>query len=420
MLVSVFNRYISTIVQFGVLAFLARWLAPDDYGLYMMCLGITYSFYYFVGFGASEAAVIEISKAKNRGDNSYILECVGSGFCAVILSVLLIACCVGALLVLTGYDLPLPLAALFFISFFMSSNGVIFNVSQVLLSLGFTSLGSFLFYPAVNVTIALLLTLVIPVNIEGVFESVAGIASAASVIVMVGALLICALAVKGRIRVSLQCFIHLIRTGAPLTLIRILHVSSFWVPTMVAGFTLGSVEAGFIGTAGRLAIAVSAVIAAIRFVIRPSLISAIAEKRVGDLEVIAQKAATLTFTASLLAVACNVLFGTLVITLFFGENFAQIAPILTVLLVSVCAEAVFGPVDEILKASKCTGSVLLIYFVGITILSLMAIFAAPYGLIYIAWAQLLYVAIIFSAMNVLIVRRYGFFVLPSFKALVKL
>ena len=205
----------------------------------------------------------------------------------------------------------------------------------------------------------------------------------------------------------------LICAGGGLTALRILHVTSFWIPTIVSGFLLSPALAGEMGTAGRLAIAISGVIAAIRFSIRPVIHHAVAKGNLMRLRYQLGSIAFITTAAGLLALIANVFVGEKVIGFFFGPQLSSATTILSVLLVSVCAEAVFSPVDELLKANGLQKAVTLIYAIGVSAFFIGSVLVANLGLMWIAWLQVIYVLGVFSAMNYLSYIKLGFSIFPS-------
>lgn len=416
MIFAILNRYLSTIVQFGVLSFLAKSLSQEHYGLYVLCLSVTYSFYYILGFGTSERAVIEISRDLAIKEKNRIGSYIASVF--IVVSISLVIVFFGILMVAFFSDYTYQSSALIFVTVFLFANGITFNASQIILSLGHSSLGSFFFYPAVNFTIALYLAIASFFWVKPNFDQIAILAGLASLSVAFIAVTVCLIYARGfKLKPSISVCINFIRSGFSLGIIRILHVSSFWVPTMVAGLMLSNVAAGIIGTAGRLAIAVAAVIAALRFVLRPKLIEAIALEKIAELRILADQVAFLTLFTGFVAIIINLFWGEYLISIFFGEKFLAVVPLLNILLIGVCAEAVFGPVDEILKATEGYSQVTLIYVFSVFIFSICSFMVAPKGLELMAWLQVIYVLFIFSAMNFCVFQRYGFFIYPSWRGI---
>ncbi|MEM7398230.1 MAG: oligosaccharide flippase family protein [Pseudomonadota bacterium] len=413
MLTTVFFRYLGTLLQFVVLAVIARSVSVEDYGIYMMCLSVTFSFYYVSGFGTSESGLAHLSRnralEKEEGNGQIVGTVMGTTLaCAAVL-----LCAAVIVYVLQPFAERTTNTAAIFILVFLSAAGIIFNVSQLLLGLGYSAVGSFFFYPAINLTLlfstvptALILSDVHFVNLS--IATSLGACVAACVALFSVRRLTRALSHSWSFA---QCK-TLIYEGVGLTGVRILHVSSFWIPTMVTGFILAPALAGEMGTAGRIAIAVSAVIAAVRFFIRPAINRALATADMVELRRMLGSVAFITTSAGLLALIANEMVGEEVISFFFGQDLASASMTLTVLLLSVCAEAVFGPVDELLKANGQQKVVAWIYGIGVPFFLLGSILMANLGLIWIAWFQVVYVLGIFSAMNYVVYCKFGFAVFP--------
>lgn len=413
MLTTITFRYLGTVLQFVVLAVVARSVTQDDYGLYLLCLSFSFSLYYFLGLGASESALARLARAlaAERDVEAGLYFGTVLGLTAV--------CAIPLIAVAILISVVQPWAshtnsAIVFTLVFLIANGLMFNISQLLLGLRYTRLGSFFFYPSVNLvllcsTVPTALLLASP-NFSHLSIATALGASLASA----SALLICMAVMPGLlISWSTQLARTLIKEGFGLTGLRILHVSSFWIPTMVSGMLLSAANAGVMGTAGRLAIAVSAVIAAIRFFIRPVINHALELKQFEHLKSVMGAVATLTTFAGVGALVANELVGEQVIVFFFGSDLRAVAPLLSILLISVVAEAIFGPVDELLKAAGHQKVVGMIYGIGVLVFLIGSIIVAHWGLAWIGWLQVCYVFGIFLAMNLLVKQKLGFVVLPS-------
>jgi O-antigen/teichoic acid export membrane protein len=413
MLTTVTFRYLGTLLQFVVLAVIARATTADDYGLYMLCLSLTFSFYYILGLGSSESALAQLARDRALGDDSNMGQITGAvlGLTATCALILLTGAALIALI--QPLEGPKASAAAIFVLIFLSTNGVIFNVSQLLLGWGRTSLGAFFFYPAINLT---LLCSTVPAALllpDAQFTQLCVATSIGSILAATGAL-VSTFRVTRRVQLSWSANRagSLIRAGVGLTTVRILHVSSFWIPTMVTGLLLTPALAGVMGTSGRLAIAVSAVIAATRFAIRPAINRALARQEIDELRSVLGAVAFISTGVALVALVTNEAIGTQVIGYFFGEDLAVAAPILSILLLSVCAEAVFGPVDELLKASGQQKTVAWIYGIGVPAFFLGCLLLANWGLMWIAWFQVVYVLCIFTAMNLAVRHQFGFAIFP--------
>ena len=418
MLTTVFFRYLGTLLQFVVLAVIARSVSVEDYGVYMMCLSMTFSFYYVLGLGSSESCLAILSRNRALNVQEGNGQLVGSVLFITLACAGLLLCAAVVIYVLQPFAEGPTNTAAVFILVFLSANGIIFNVSQLLLGLGKTAFGSFFFYPAINLTLLFSTVPTALILSDAHFVNLSIATALGASLAACGALFSVRYLTRNLTHSwSFEVCKKLILEGAGLTAVRILHVSSFWIPTMVTGFMLAPVLAGEMGTAGRLAIAVSAVIAATRFVIRPSINRALAQQDMPELRKMLGVVAFITTSAGILALIANVLVGEQVIGFFFGHELASAAGILTILLLSVCAEAMFGPVDELLKASGQQKAVAWVYGIGVPCFLVGSILVANLGLMWIAWFQVVYVVGIFSAMNYVVRREFGFAIYPRLPSL---
>lgn len=413
MLTTVAFRYLSLLIQFVILSIIAHSVSVEDYGLYIMSLSVTFSCYYFIGLGTSESALFRISQNLALEKSNAVGEVIG----AVLLVTL---SCTALLWVITIFVAVFNTSTggekhvLIFVPIFLTSTGIIFNVSQILLGLRQPVAGSFLFYPAVNVTLLLSSVPAALILKDAQFSHLALTSSVGAGLGAIAALIFCVWASRAyRLSWSFDKAWDLIKEGIGLTTVRVLHAGSFWIPTIVAGVTLSPTSAGLIGTAGRLAIAVSAIIAALRFIIRPSIAIALTQNNLAHLRSMSGSAAFVSTTAAIIAIITNILLGKHIIDLVFGSQFVIVSEILTILLIGVLAEAIFGPVDEILKASGKQKSVFLIYGAGVSLFLIGCLFASSHGLMWLSWLQVIYVLGIFLAMSISVKLTFGFFILPQ-------
>lgn len=408
MLTTVAFRYLGLSVQFIILSIIAHSVSAEDYGLYIISLSITFSCYYFVGLGTSESALFRISRSLALQEKDAVSETIGS--------VLIITLSCAALILAVAFSILYKYAentSIIFALILIAATGIIFNVSQIFLSLGKSLVGSFLFYPAINITLLLSSVPTAIILEDPQFSQIALASSVGAGLSAISALIFCLWASRTySLSWSLERAWQLIREGFGLTIVRVLHAGSFWIPTIVTGFMLSPTSAGLMGTAGRLAIAVSAIIAALRFIIRPTIAIALAQNNLAYLRTMSGSVAFISTTGAIFAIIINAVLGEYLIDLLFGSQLGAVSDILTILLISVFAEALFGPVDEILKVSGRQKTVFCIYGIGVSSFFVGCIIASSHGLIWIAWLQVIYVLGIFSAMNISVKRTLGFFILP--------
>lgn len=413
MVVTILFRYLGTIIQFAVLSTIAKNTSPDEYGLYMLCLSVVFSAYYVVGLGSSETAVIYMPRYTSDQKKNEMGLTIGSVLAASVLSAAVIIIVAAAVYAMNSHVGDTVLAVTFTL-FFVAMNGVMFNVSQLLLGMGRSSLGSFFFYPATNIT---LLLSTVPAALFMRHVPFSALTTATSLGSFIASTLAVAMLLWASRHYNLAWtvgkFWALSRTGLSLTSARILHVTSFWIPTMVTGFMLSPQIAGIIGTSGRLAIAVSAVIAALRFVVRPTLSRAVAVNDTAHIKKVCGSLAFCFIVIALLALVMNEILGVFLVATFFGTKYLLVQPILRVFLIGVIAEGVYGPVDELLKMTGRQKEVMTLYSVCVPLFLVATMLASFYNWSLIAWMQVIYVLILFSAMNILLYCKDGYFLIPT-------
>lgn len=411
--VTVALRYSGLVLQFVLLALLARYLDPGDYGRYMLVLSAVLPTYFALGFGVSEAFVREAPQLLQREDRDGLLGRLVGTTCAVaVVSALSVALIGGMALWLLPLDHQTGVVAAFAVALFIA-NGLMFNGAQILLGVGSETLGAFFFYPAVN--LGLVIT-VIPYLILTDTPTFAGTALTTSVSALLSAAIAFA-GVLGRVRLQkpkLGEAWRLASLGFRLSLARALYAAGIWLPTFVAGIVLTPLQAGSLGTAGRVAIAVGAVMAAFRFAVRPAIIRAFAAKDRHEIKRICGALSGVSLALACVALILSSLIGPQVLAIGFGHHYVSAAPLVTILLFGVVIEAYAGPVDEVLKMTGSEKAVLVIFAVAVPISTAGLLVAAHYGVTAMAWVQVLYTLTVFGTMLFAVRRALGIWLHPTF------
>jgi O-antigen/teichoic acid export membrane protein len=410
MLVTVVLRYGGIALQFVILMILARHLSLDDYGRYMLVVSAVLPTYPLLGLGASETFVRDAPKYEQQGRSNEVAALVGATLMAALGMAACVALVAGVLMWLLPLDPATTTLVAFVVTFFIA-NGLTFNAAQLLLGGGFQALGSFFFYQAVNLS---LLTSSVPYVVFAKTPTFQGLAVAASS----GALLMAAVAILlavYRIRpawASVATMRHLVRIGIRLSTARALGHAGNYLPTFAAGVVLAPVQAGYLGTASRLAAAVGAITAAVRFAVRPSIVRAFDRQDHDAIKETCGRLATAALAAVSLAFVVSALAGDSLIVFVFGPDLELAAPLLTILLVGVACEAFGGPVDEVLKMTGHDKRVLAVLAVGVTSAALAVFVVAPLGVRAMAWVQVGYSVVVFSTMILMVRRELGMWLHP--------
>jgi O-antigen/teichoic acid export membrane protein len=404
MLVTVALRYGGIALQFVVLAILARHLTVDDYGRYMLVLGAVWATYTLLGLGASETFVREAPVHVQRGRPDEVAALAGGTLTVALGTAAFVALVGGVLMWLLALD-PTTTTLVAFILAFVVANGLVFNAAQMLLGGGFHALGSFFYYPAVNLSLLISSVPYVFLSATPTFQGVAIATSSAGLLMAAVAILL----VMYRIRpawATVATIGLLVRVGIRLSFARALGYLGVWLPTFLAGVLLAPVQAGYLGTANRLAFAVGAVTAAVRFAVRPAIVRAFDREDRASINETCGRLATVTFTIACLAIVVSAVTGHSLIAIAFGPDLVSAAPLLTILLLGIAFEAFCGPVDEVLKMTGHENRVSTVLMVAVAS-STLAIFvvARPLGVTAMAWVQVGYSVMVFGTM--ILIARHG-------------
>jgi len=403
MLVAVALRYGSIAVQFVVLAILARHLALDDYGRYMLVLGAVWSTYTLLGLGVSETFVREAPKHMQRGRPDEVAALVGGTVTVALGTAAFVVLAGGVLVWLLALD-PATTTLVVFILAFVVANGLVFNAAQILLGGGFDALGSFFYYPAMNLSLLMSSVPYVVLAETPTFQGVAIATSSAGLLTAAIAILLAVCRIRPA-WASVSTMRRLVRIGIRLSFARAMGYVGVWLPTFLAGVILAPAQAGYLGTANRLAFAVGAVTAAVRFAVRPAIVRAFDQGDRDSIKATCGRLATVTFFIACLAIVVSAVSGGSILRIAFGPDLVSAAPLLTILLLGIAFEAFCGPVDEVLKMTGHENRVSTILMVGVATSTVTIFVVAPLGVAALAWVQVGYSVVIFGTM--IVVARLG-------------
>ncbi|MFZ2981711.1 MAG: hypothetical protein WA085_11830, partial [Sphingobium sp.] len=145
----------------------------------------------------------------------------------------------------------------------------------------------------------------------------------------------------GRPRFRLSPALRQVAIGIRLAIARTLYGVGLWLPTFLAGILLNPADAGILGTAGRLSVAVSAAMAAVRFSIRPAIVRAAQRDDMDAIAALCGRLGTISLALCIVAMTATLLVGRPAIALAFGPGFDAVVPVLAILLLAVAIEC-FG------------------------------------------------------------------------------
>jgi O-antigen/teichoic acid export membrane protein len=204
---------------------------------------------------------------------------------------------------------------------------------------------------------------------------------------------------------SLATIRALVTIGIRLSFARAIGYVGVWLPTFLAGVILAPAQAGYLGTANRLAFAVGAVTAAVRFAVRPAIVRAFDRGDHDSIKETCGRLATVTFFLACLAIVVSAVSGSSILRIAFGPDLVSAAPLLTILLLGIAFEAFCGPVDEVLKMTGHENRVSTILMVGVATSTVAIFVVAPLGVAALAWVQVGYSVVIFGTM--IVIARLG-------------
>jgi O-antigen/teichoic acid export membrane protein len=404
-------RYGGIALQFVILMVLARRLDPDEYGRYMLVLSAVLPTYFLLGLGVSETFVRDAPSFTDRGDLQQLNAAVGATLSVACGSAVVIAAVGGLAILLLPLSTVTSAVVAFILAFFVA-NGLMFNGAQLLLGAGAPTLAAFFFYPAVNLSLMVSAVPYVLLVTHPTFDGIAVATSlAALVIAAVSILLVVKRVHPGRFQ--LHSVWNQVKVGVRLSAARGLYAVGIWLPTFIAGVALAPVQAGYMGTAGRLAVAVGAVTAAVRFAIRPAIVRASQRQDHHAIKSICGNLATVTLVIACAALILSEVAGKKLISVAFGSDFTPAAPLLTILLIAVGIEAFAGPVDEVLKMTGHENAVLAIFCVTLPVAAAALLGVAHIGVTAMAWVQVAYTLAVFGAMILLVRRRWGIWLHPT-------
>lgn len=410
-LIPIFSRYGSILIQFALVTLIARILPTHETGTYFFISGLVLSLYFFAGLGIPDGLVVSCPSASAKGRGMYARALIARGIRCSLASVIVISVAVGVAVAMYEGSTRIAVSTVIWLCGYC----LVFIASQALIALDKIQWGSFIFYSAVNTCLCLTtipyLLLASNPSLEMVLATNACAAAIAGVAAMLFVLREGGRHVSGTAEVSIA---ETWKSGALIASGRVVQAGIIWMPVWIAGFLLSKEDTAQIGLACRLLGIVGAVLAAIRFSIRPQIARLAAE---GDWKMIERIDRKIAFWASVLAVAAmaaTVVIGADVIALVFGEPYRAAAPLLLILLGASLAESIGGPVDEILKMSGNAQSVLVLQGISLGFMAAVgALLSLHEGVAGTAVAFAFSFVLLYGLQIALLYKRRGIFAFPK-------
>ncbi|PHR94186.1 MAG: hypothetical protein COA69_00895 [Robiginitomaculum sp.] len=344
----ILSRYGAIAVQFVVVALVTRSLSLEEAGIYFSLFGLILTSNFLAGFGLPDGLVRLCPALAVDGKFFEISELIRRGVMIGFLSIFFLMIVLGLSLVATRQSMEIVLLT----SMWWCCYGVIFLSAQILVAGGKAQLGTFMFYSAIN---AGLLVTVVPFLIFSVDVALATVLKVTVMGAGLAAIFGLILLVRevrhlkprqARLQVPLKAAWE---SGVFIATGRVVQTAIIWSPVWITGVLIGVAEAALIGLSGRLVSAVAAVIATIRFSIRPELSRSAAAGQWSAIERLARHIGLWTTLLAVVAICGDLLIGKAVISTIFGDQYGKVAGLVAILLVGTIGESFGGPVDEILK-----------------------------------------------------------------------
>lgn len=353
-LVPVAARYSSILVQFALMVIITRVLSQNDAGRYFVIMGVVFATYFLAGFGLPDGIVRFAPAIGATGEEKDATALIAIGFRHSLALVPIGAVISGLLMYLyTGGAFTAILTALWW-----AANGAIFVAGQTLVAQGRSSLGTALFYTAASAGhVVISIPLILLAGLDRL-DAVLGATTAGTAIAALGCLMVAGRSC-GRPEPKRVPIRRAWRQGTEIAAGRVVQSCLLWSPVWVAGLLLSPADTATVGLASRLVAAVGAVIATVRFSVRPVLARDAAR---GDWVAIESHSSRIATFATGLAVAAMVTFlliGDRFVAAVFGTDYRGAAIITALMLIGTVGESFAGPVDEILRMAGHTKEVLI-------------------------------------------------------------
>lgn len=417
-LLPVLSRYSAIVVQFLIAALVTNRLPVDGAGQYFTIAGLVLSSYFLAGLGLPDGLVRTVPPLLERGEAAAATRLVRAAFATGLMSALVLSALFGLAIWLGGAAAKIAFgAAVWWLGY-----GTMFVGAQGLVAAGWVKAGAFAFYSAIN--LALLVSLVPAVLLSSeptilLFVTVSGAAALLSGAVIGGGLWRVTRPdaedsigddATGAIWPVLQSSWP---AGAAMAAGRVVQAVLIWSPVWIAGWVAGSEAAAFMGLSGRLMSAIAAVLAVVRFSIRPELARHAAAERWSEIQAVASGIAFWATALALVAIIGDLSVGRPLIVLVFGEPYGAVFLVLAISLGATLGESFGGPVDEVLKMSGAARQVLFSQTVWLVIgLGVQAGAGAVFGTLGIAAGYAATIAGLYGSLILLLWRKRGILIAP--------
>jgi O-antigen/teichoic acid export membrane protein len=396
MLSSIFWRYQSIGFQFFIIICLTRILSVQAVGQYLIIFGFISVTFTLSALGLPDGLVKELSSLRISGKFNSVLN-LRKRIIYAALAINIFMCLPLAAIAceMAGLGLAnVPIVALWWFS-----SACIFLFSQALIGTGKPTIATFFAYSLTNTIFLPVILVYSSMSSEWKLSEVINIATLSSLFSLIA---VAAFSITKWSTLNVTGY-NIVKdildnntsikvvflSGFPMMLSRLLQASLPWIPVWLLG-VFHSVEAAAIyGIASRLSVAVSSVVAALRFSTRGLIV----EYHLSGQNIALIKLNRTTSIIAAIPPIAGFIFifagGGNLIQRVFGASYLASVPILLVLFLGVLAEAFGGLSDEILKMSGKTYIVLLSLVVAALMQVIIGSVAAKFGPIVSAFITVL-------------------------------
>jgi O-antigen/teichoic acid export membrane protein len=407
---AILSRYGAIGIQFIIVVLVARILNPIDAGAYLALFGLIGTSFTLFGAGIPDGLVKAVStKVAQQSYGGITLGILRAGIVASALS-LAAGCLAATTLIYIGYA---PNIAMIMLVWWLAY-GMTFFCAQSLVALHRAAVGSFFAYSAINIvylvtSVPYLLFAAQP-HLSGLLMS----SAAASFFAACTSIVILKRSCPPNDGAKPFPLRPMWLPGISMACSRFLQASLAWLPVWVIAIGLGSADAALYGAAGRLVVGVTAVIASLRFAVRPAIVRNFVRDDWSAIESLSRGIAVASVVPTLIAIAAVYWAGDFLLSRLLGLAYEESSGILLVLLLGALAEAIAGPVDEILKMTGATRFVLGSLLIALTLEFVLSWALLRYGIQMVAVAPVVAFATMYFSQIVYLRRLRGILVYPDF------
>lgn len=382
-------RYLAIIIQFAVVIAVTRNLPIDIAGRYFTVFGIIAVAFSLSGIGIPDGCVKSMSEARASKDFGKLRD-ISFGAVPVSLCINVGIAIVIGLIATKVAGLEKNMHAIIALWWFGYAGTFFF--SQFLVGAGKPVIATFFAYSSINLMYVVSLLPALIFIDQPNLNIVMLIAALASNAAMIGAALTVIRVRKNLLgqtsSTSLKDQITEMRAsisaGFPMMLSRFMQASLPWIPVWLLGYFHSAEAAAIYAAASRLTVAVTSVVAALRFSMRGTIIEANVAKRFKDIAALNRTVSLISAIPPLVGLIFLVAFGSWAVPLVLGEEYAPSVPVLIVLMFGVFGEAFGGLSDEILKMTGRARIVLWSLASAMLCQCIYGLFFAQHGPIYVA------------------------------------